>query len=201
MAKGKSSEENIHTRVLACACCLLLSTVAWGRPMKWTHFTIANPLPANAWGTGGSPLADYDGDGDLDVVISRRQTKTAYWFERKDDATWVRHVMGQAEGLAKTLGAAAAPGEQIAPGVFELDAMLIELRLEPFDDFVLVAADTVQTHDLAQRIRERVLCEFGCGGHGVPPLLDAQSKTTLESASRLNGELSQPIVASAVERP
>lgn len=80
---------------------------AQAKMMKWTHFTIADPLPATDWGTGGIPPADYDGDGDLDVVISRRQTKTAYWFERKDDATWVRHVMGKAEGLAKTLGAAA----------------------------------------------------------------------------------------------
>ena len=35
---------------------------------KWTHFTIADPLPGSAWGTGGIPLADFDGDGDTDII-------------------------------------------------------------------------------------------------------------------------------------
>jgi VCBS repeat protein len=114
MTEPSERPRELSTRVFAslllAACiltCGLAGETAQARAMKWTHFTIADPLPASAWGTGGSPLVDYDGDGDLDVVISRRETKTAYWFERKDDATWVRHVMGTAEGLAKTLGAAA----------------------------------------------------------------------------------------------
>ncbi len=72
---------------------------------KWTHFTIGAPLPGSAWGTGGTPLADFDGDGDLDIVLSRRETQTAYWFERKTDAQWVRHIVGNSEGLANCLGA------------------------------------------------------------------------------------------------
>ncbi len=73
---------------------------------KWKHFSIADALPGSAWGTGGIGLADFNGDGFLDVAVSRRETKTAYWFERKDDANWIRHVIGESEHLEKTLGAA-----------------------------------------------------------------------------------------------
>ena len=40
----------------------------------WTHYSIDPILPGSSWGTGGPALADYDGDGDLDVAISRRNT-------------------------------------------------------------------------------------------------------------------------------
>ena len=74
--------------------------------IKWTHFVIAEALPGSAWGTGGIGLADLDGSGTLDVAVSRRETQTAYWFRRVDDATWVRHTIGTSERLANTLGAA-----------------------------------------------------------------------------------------------
>ncbi|MBB6734803.1 FG-GAP repeat domain-containing protein [Cohnella zeiphila] len=80
--------------------------------MKWTHFTIDGNLPGSAWGTGVIGLADFDGDGDLDVIVSRRETQTAYWFERKDDAVWVRHTVGTSPHLAEALGGVAVDVDQ-----------------------------------------------------------------------------------------
>jgi len=53
---------------------------------SWQHFSIDPVLPGSSWGTGGPALADYDGDGDLDVAISRRNTLSAYWYERINDS-------------------------------------------------------------------------------------------------------------------
>lgn len=73
---------------------------------NWKHFSVIDSLPGSAWGTGGTGVADFDGDGNLELAVSRREPKTAYWFKRKDDATWIMHVIGESEHLEKTLGAA-----------------------------------------------------------------------------------------------
>ena len=73
---------------------------------RWTHFAIAEALPGAAWGTGGIGLADFDGDGRPEVIVSRRETQTAYRFVRVDDATWERYIVAAAPQLAQTLGAA-----------------------------------------------------------------------------------------------
>ena len=73
---------------------------------KWTHFTVAHDLPGSAWGTGGIGLADLTGKGHPEIVVCRRETQTAYWFERVDDATWVRQELGTSSRLSNTLGAA-----------------------------------------------------------------------------------------------
>jgi hypothetical protein len=74
---------------------------------KWKHFTITPSLPGSAWGTGGIGVADFNNDGKPDVAVSRRETETAYWFERKEDAVWVRHTIATSENLKRTLGTAA----------------------------------------------------------------------------------------------
>ncbi len=79
---------------------------------SWKHFYIAESLPGDKWGTGGTGLGDFTGNGTLDVALSRRQTRTAYWFERKSDDTWVRHVIGQSKHLGTTLGAAVLDVDQ-----------------------------------------------------------------------------------------
>lgn len=88
----------------------LLSATATAAPVgvdRWTHETIADPLPGQAWGTGGPVVADFDGDGQVEVALSRREPQEAWWFKRQTDGTWARHTIGQAAGLAKTLGATA----------------------------------------------------------------------------------------------
>ena len=89
----------------------LLATVAaraddLSRFTRWSHFVVCEELPGTAWGTGGIAVGDYDGDGDLDFALSRREPQTAYWFERESDANWHQHVIGKSEHLKRTLGAA-----------------------------------------------------------------------------------------------
>ncbi|HBL78092.1 MAG: hypothetical protein A2W90_13475 [Bacteroidetes bacterium GWF2_42_66] len=73
---------------------------------SWTHFYIDAILPGSTYGAGGPVLTDFDSDGDLDVALSRRNTKQAYWYERVNDSIWIPHLIGQADQLGNTLGSA-----------------------------------------------------------------------------------------------
>ena len=83
-----------------------------GSLFSWTHFTIDGSLPGEMWGTGGPTLTDYDGDGDLDLALSRRSVQAAFWYEYQNDSTWVRHLIGNHIGLDNTLGTTALDIDQ-----------------------------------------------------------------------------------------
>ena len=72
----------------------------------WKHFSIDPVLPGSAWGTGGTAVADFNGDEKPDVAISRRNTKSAYWYEQVNDSVWIQHLIGTSETLSNSLGTA-----------------------------------------------------------------------------------------------
>ena len=41
--------------------------------MKWKHFTITPSLPGSSWGTGGIGVADFNGDGWIDLAVVTHQ--------------------------------------------------------------------------------------------------------------------------------
>ena len=77
---------------------------ATGR-VRFQHFTIRDPLPGTSWGTAGTLLADFDGDGDLDCALSRRDAHGFWWYERRTDSTWVQHLICDSAGLQDTTAA------------------------------------------------------------------------------------------------
>ncbi len=80
------------------------ANAGWTQDSGWKHISIDPIMPGSSWGTGGPALADYDRDGDLDVAVSRRNTKQAYWYEQLNDSIWIQHLMGGWPTLELTLG-------------------------------------------------------------------------------------------------
>jgi hypothetical protein len=70
--------------LVACAVMWICANLpAQAGEMKWTHVTIADPLPGSAWGTGGLPLVDLDGDGRLDITTYNGEVVS--WFDPSAD--------------------------------------------------------------------------------------------------------------------
>lgn len=68
MSSWSSRFRAVHFSLLA-GFLLTAHQAAGAGQMKWTHFTIADPLPGSSWGTGGLPLLDLDGDIDIVTKI------------------------------------------------------------------------------------------------------------------------------------
>jgi hypothetical protein len=87
--------------------CAFVGLRANAAELRFQHFTIANPLPGTSYGTAGLPLADFDGDGDLDCALSRRDAHGFWWYERRTDSVWVQHLICDSTNVLQGLGAAA----------------------------------------------------------------------------------------------
>lgn len=68
------------------------------KAVTFTHHNIERPLTGEGYGTGGFTLNDYDGDGDLDITLQRHSNESVYWYEFKNDSTWIRHDIGKLGG-------------------------------------------------------------------------------------------------------
>lgn len=88
--------------LLACMIIILifiLSSCHSSEPISFVHHVVANPLPGTSWGTGGFTLADYDGDGDLDITVQRRSDNDmVYWYKNDGADKWTQYLIGIAGG-------------------------------------------------------------------------------------------------------
>ena len=161
---------------------------------SWSHFSIDNNLPGEKWGTGGPTLADYDGDGDLDLALSRRSVQSAYWYEYKNDSTWIRHLIGSHIGLDNTLGTTALDIDQDGwidivfghvwfrnPGNLEEnpdttwepvdypsrghDIITVDVDDNGTDDFMIYNGKRISWFDVSNNLEEIIIAE-GYDDHG-----------------------------------
>jgi hypothetical protein len=59
------------------------------------HHFIAREMPGKNVGTGSTALADFDGDGDMDLVLLNRGDHKVYFLEQRSKTQWVPHEVGE----------------------------------------------------------------------------------------------------------
>jgi hypothetical protein len=70
------------------------SRAAETQAVQVRHKYIASELPGRNAGLGGIEAADFDRDGDIDVVVFNRGDNQVYWFENAGKDQWPRHLAG-----------------------------------------------------------------------------------------------------------
>lgn len=82
------------TRIPIAALAAAALLVAGALAAEFEHRYIATELPGKILGLGGIEIADFDRDGDLDVVAFNRGDGQVYWFENDGTGGWTRHLAG-----------------------------------------------------------------------------------------------------------
>jgi hypothetical protein len=166
--------------------------------MSWTHIYIDENMPGERYGTGDIGLADFDGDGRLDVATTRRSPKAAYWYRQECDGSWTRHVIGTSPHLEYCLGAVAmdVDGDGLAdyvcnkvwfknPGclaenpdapwqAFDYpgtghDILSADMNGDGRPDIVAYDGHTLAWYDCADNLREHIVCSGRDDHGGVAP--------------------------------
>jgi hypothetical protein len=87
---------NASLKRLCPAAVLLLGTVLFGAEINWTHLSSTNgalPVPGKSTQQTGAVVADLDGDGVNDFVLSFRQVPPALVWYRRAEKGWDRYVI------------------------------------------------------------------------------------------------------------
>jgi len=128
--------------------CLLAGDIQSG---LFRHHYIATSLPGRNLGLGGLEIADFDRDGDPDVVALNRGDNQVYWFENGGAGVWTRHPAGSVSrgqlGIAVTDVDGDGWPDVVFGGVCFRNPQ--QPRNKPFTALVYDSRIRTEIHDLA----------------------------------------------------